>query len=153
MLKKTRSGTDKVKVTFVLPPQPHAGHVHVVGDFNEWQADTPMKRDKEGRWRATVELEPGREYQFRYLVDGQHWVNDDAADRYVPNAFGADNSVLTTPAGASAASAKAGTGTGGKRSSASGTRSKGNGSAGPKKSGGGTSRGGSSGTTSRGTGE
>ncbi|HEX9107078.1 MAG TPA: isoamylase early set domain-containing protein [Longimicrobiales bacterium] len=106
MLKKTRSGADKVKVTFVLPPQPEAGHVHVVGDFNDWQAETPMKRDKEGRWRATVELDSGREYEFRYLVNGNYWINDEAADRYVPNGFGTDNCVLATPEPAAAGSAR-----------------------------------------------
>ncbi len=125
MLKKTRSGADKVKVTFVLPSQPNADHVHVVGDFNHWQASTPMKRDKEGRWRATVELEPGREYQFRYLVDGNEWVNDEAADRYDPNPFGADNCVLTTPAGDGSAgrASRAESAGASKRSVAGGTRS------------------------------
>ncbi len=98
MLKKTRS-TDKgtVKVTFVLGSQPNAHHVHVAGTFNDWQASTPMKRQKDGTWRATVELEPGRNYEFRYLVDGNVWVNDEAADAYVPNPFGADNCLLRTP--------------------------------------------------------
>lgn len=109
MLKKTRSGTDeKVKVTFVVRPPAEADHVHVVGDFNDWQAATPMKKDKEGRWRATLALEPGREYEFRYLVDGNYWVNDEAADRYVPNPFGADNCVLTTPEVASETATGAG---------------------------------------------
>ncbi|HEX9108021.1 MAG TPA: isoamylase early set domain-containing protein, partial [Longimicrobiales bacterium] len=84
-------------MTFVLSSQPNADHVHVAGDFNDWQASTPMKRQKDGSFRATVELEPGREYQFRYLVDGNNWVNDEAADGYVPNPFGADNSVVRTP--------------------------------------------------------
>ncbi len=98
MLKKTRS-TDKgtAKVTFVLGSQPNAHHVHVAGTFNDWQASTPMKRQKDGTWRATVELEPGRNYEFRYLVDGNVWVNDEAADAYVPNPFGADNCLLRTP--------------------------------------------------------
>jgi len=98
MLKKTRSGeAGKAKVTFVLAPQANADHVHVVGDFNGWQAATPMKRQKDGSWRATVELQPAREYQFRYLVDGNVWVNDEAADAYVPNPFGVDNCVVRTP--------------------------------------------------------
>ncbi len=98
MLKKTRS-TDKgtTKVSFVLGSQPNAHHVHVAGTFNDWQASTPMKRQKDGTWRATVELEAGRNYEFRYLVDGNVWVNDEAADAYVPNPFGADNCLLRTP--------------------------------------------------------
>lgn len=97
MLKKTRAAASGAKVTFVLPSQPNADHVHVVGDFNHWRASTPMKRQKDGSWRASVDLEPG-EYEFRYLVDGNMWVNDEAADGYRMGPFGADNSVVQVAA-------------------------------------------------------
>jgi hypothetical protein len=45
-----------------------------------------------------LELEPGREYPFRYLVNGEHWCNDWHADAYVPGDFGEDNCVVVTPA-------------------------------------------------------
>lgn len=122
MLKKTRSGEDRAKVTFVLGSQPNADHVHVAGDFNGWQADTPMKRQKDGSWRATVELEPGRDYQFRYLVDGNHWVNDEAADAYVANPFGADNCVVRTPEAAGLAAAARRSGSRKGKNPATGTR-------------------------------
>ncbi len=122
MLKKTRSGEDRAKVTFVLGSQPNADHVHVAGDFNGWQATTPMKRQKDGSWRATVELGAGRDYQFRYLVDGNFWVNDEAADAYVPNPFGADNCVVRTPEPAAARKSTArGGGTRAGRNPAAGT--------------------------------
>jgi len=38
----------------------------------------------------------GREYAFRYRVDGERWENDPGADKYVPNPFGSDNSVVVT---------------------------------------------------------
>ena len=119
MLKKTRSAEGMARVTFVLPSQPNAGHIHVAGDFNGWQVATPMKRQKDGSWRATVELEPGREYQFRYLVDGNVWVNDESADAYVPNGFGADNCVVRTPEAGVPATAARRSGAG--RSPATGT--------------------------------
>jgi len=31
---------------------------------------------------------------FRYLVDGERWENDWAADAYVPNPFGGEDSVV-----------------------------------------------------------
>ena len=67
------------KVTFTLPAG--EGEVAtVVGDFNSWDREaTPMRKNKTG-YSATVELEPGREYQFRYLIDGERWANDDEAD-------------------------------------------------------------------------
>ena len=42
----------------------------------------------------TVDLDAGRAYRFRYLLDGQRWDNDWAADAYVANDFGGDDSVV-----------------------------------------------------------
>ena len=42
----------------------------------------------------TLKLEAGREYEFRYLIDGNEWRNDWYADEYVLNAFGSKNSVI-----------------------------------------------------------
>jgi len=39
-------------------------------------------------------MESGREQQFRYLADGKIWHNDEAADKYVANALGSENSVV-----------------------------------------------------------
>lgn len=44
----------------------------------------------------TVDLEPGREYQFRYLVNDETWLNDPQADKYVPNPCGDQNCVVVT---------------------------------------------------------
>jgi 1,4-alpha-glucan branching enzyme len=81
------------KVTFQLSKE--AKHVALVGEFNGWnEASTPMKKSKEGVFSATIELETGREYQYRYLVDGSNWVNDDSADKHVATPLGNDNSVI-----------------------------------------------------------
>ena len=82
-----------MRVTFALQ-RPDADAVHVVGDFTDWQASKAMRRSAEGTWRVGVELPSGREYGFRYLVDGVHWVNDPSADKYAPNPYGSDNSVV-----------------------------------------------------------
>jgi 1,4-alpha-glucan branching enzyme len=85
------------KVTFRLPriAAPGAKAVCIVGDFNGWSiyAD-PMKKLKSGDFTITLELEPGREYQFRYLIDEQRWENDWNADRYEKSPYGTDNSVV-----------------------------------------------------------
>jgi 1,4-alpha-glucan branching enzyme len=97
MLNKRRfKEQNVVRVTFVVPPHVEGNTVHLLGDFNEWQRSLPMRRQKNGSWRITVALEPGREYQFRYLVDGQMWLNDPQADRYVANPYGEENSVVVT---------------------------------------------------------
>jgi 1,4-alpha-glucan branching enzyme len=69
----------------------------LVGDFNDWNRTShPMIQDRDGAWRITLELEAGHEYQFRYLVNGNNWHNDWHADKYVPNPYGGDNSVVAT---------------------------------------------------------
>jgi 1,4-alpha-glucan branching enzyme len=96
MLKKRRFSKDNVvKVTFALPPETAHESVRVVGEFNGWEG-TPLERQKDGTWKTTVSLEPGREYEFRYLVDSERWLNDPNADGHVSNPFGEDNSVVAT---------------------------------------------------------
>jgi len=86
------------KVTFRLPriAAPDATSVCIVGDFNDWNIyANPMKKLKKGDFTITLNLEPGREYQFRYLIDGSRWENDWNADKYVKSPFGdSDNSVI-----------------------------------------------------------
>ena len=96
MLDKNYLKTRNVcKVTFSLPAAVQGENVFLVGDFNEWsETTTPMKRQKDGSFTVTLELEKGKEYQFRYLVNGSEWHNDWQADRYVPNPFSGDNSVV-----------------------------------------------------------
>jgi hypothetical protein len=84
-----------VEVTFTLPADVHAATVALCGEFNDWSAeDARLERGSDGSWRATVALEPGRSYRYRYLLDGQRWENDRQADRYVPNALGSIDSVV-----------------------------------------------------------
>ena len=74
---------------------PNAKRVSVVGDFNDWdQSATPMTRRKNGSLAASVSLEPGRTYRFRYLLDDGRWGNDWDADDYVANDFGGEDSVV-----------------------------------------------------------
>jgi 1,4-alpha-glucan branching enzyme len=86
------------KVTFLIPKEAvvTGKKVYLVGDFNGWDHDaTPMKKQKDGAFSVTLNLEQGREYQFRYLIDGTKWENDWNADKYVPSSFGdAENSAI-----------------------------------------------------------
>ncbi len=80
----------EANVTFQLAAEtaPNASQVSLVGDFNNWdESSIEMKKLKSGAFKATVKLKTGREYQFRYLIDGKVWENDWAADKYVPNNF------------------------------------------------------------------
>lgn len=84
-------------VTFVLPKDaaPEAASVCVLGEFNNWSPDAHqlMKRD-EGDFAITLELEAGRAYRFRYVIDGWKYENDWFADRYEPNPYGGEDSVV-----------------------------------------------------------
>jgi 1,4-alpha-glucan branching enzyme len=86
------------KVTFRLSKTAaqSARHVHLVGEFNQWNIlAAPMKRLKNGSFVLTLDLEPDRAYQFRYLIDQVRWENDEKADKYVATPFGdCDNSVV-----------------------------------------------------------
>jgi 1,4-alpha-glucan branching enzyme len=96
--KSPGSKPDTVLVTFRLPATIWAETVHLVGDFNGWNRHShPLTRSREDEcWQITLEFERNRVFQFRYLVNGTDWQNDWCADRYVPNPFGGDNSVLET---------------------------------------------------------
>ena len=84
------------QVTFELPEGIQAQKVSVVGDFNNWDENTDRMKKVKQVWKATVELDKDQEYQFRYLVNGTDWHNDDGADKYVPNNISGDNSVVVT---------------------------------------------------------
>ena len=98
-LKKTFS-KDKKKctVTFTVSAEAAQGakKINIAGDFNSWSStDTPLKQGKDGSFSVKLELDADKEYQFRYLLDGKHWENDWAADKYIPAPFShTDNSVV-----------------------------------------------------------
>ena len=100
MIKKQFLKTKPVcKVTFSLPAEAvqSAEKVELVGEFSNWMnAPITMSKLKDGSFKATVELEVGKDYQFRYVLDGSKWENDWQADAYVPSAASyEDNSVVS----------------------------------------------------------
>ncbi len=99
MIKKQFLKTKPVcKATFTLPVEaaPEAETVQLVGDFNDWKIDDApeMKKQKNGMFKLVLDLETGKNYEYRYLVDGTVWINDWEADEYTPNPYGVDNCVV-----------------------------------------------------------
>lgn len=85
------------RVTFRLTADVQSASL--VGDFNLWNpAVTPLERTEDGAFGVTLALESGRPYRFRYLVDGEQWLNDDTADGWVPNQFGSADSIIAIEA-------------------------------------------------------
>jgi 1,4-alpha-glucan branching enzyme len=96
MLKKSYSKTGTMcRVTFKYENKEKAESAVVAGDFNGWSLqETPMKKLKDGSFSATLFLPVGHSYYFRYVLDGNVWVNDAGADGFFPNEYGEANSVL-----------------------------------------------------------
>jgi 1,4-alpha-glucan branching enzyme len=89
--KKVCRATFKLVTDKINPPE----KVSIVGDFNDWNAEaTPMKKGKDGSFSVSIDFPLNTIYQFRYLIDGSRWENDDAADNYELSSFGTDNSVI-----------------------------------------------------------
>ncbi|MBA3009908.1 MAG: isoamylase early set domain-containing protein [Proteobacteria bacterium] len=86
------------KTTFRLSTEEarNAKHVSIVGEFNNWnKTANPMKPLKDGGFVATLDLETGREYQFRYCFDRIAWGNDPGADTYLYSSYGnCENSMI-----------------------------------------------------------
>ncbi len=87
------------KITFSIPKSlgEKFDTISLVGDFNNWDPSVNMftETESDGTFTASVVLQSGKEYQFRYLGDGVHWFNEDEADKEVETYFeGANNSVI-----------------------------------------------------------
>ena len=87
----------KVSFRFDAAETSGAKTVQLLGDFNNWDKSAePMVALKTNDFTATLELEAGKAYQFRYLIDGSVWKNDSQADYFAANSFGEENSVVST---------------------------------------------------------
>lgn len=95
MIKK-KSYKTSVRVIFELPAEAAEEGAAVVGNFNGWspkegEMDYIKTRDV---WKKAVSFEPGDRVEFRYLLDGETWLNEDEADDQVDNEYFEQNSVL-----------------------------------------------------------
>jgi len=73
------------KVTFTVAADQQVESVALAGDFNQWDPQAlPMKKNKQGVFSTSLNLPKDQSYQFRYVINGEQWVNDDQADSYLP---------------------------------------------------------------------
>lgn len=76
---------------------PGARSVEVVGSFNDWtRGKLDLKDDDhDGVWDGAAIL-PAGQHEYMFVVDGERWVADPLAGRYVDDGFGAgqQNSLL-----------------------------------------------------------
>lgn len=86
------------KVTFSLPLEaaPDATEVKLLGDFNDWDWEKGIAMKLvNAAYTVMIELETGRQYEFRYLIDNYIWENDWEADGYLPTPYGVYNSIVS----------------------------------------------------------
>jgi 1,4-alpha-glucan branching enzyme len=95
--KKVEKPISTTKVTFTLPKEAveNAETVALLGDFNNWEKGVSLKKQKDGSFSTAVELEKGRSYEYRFLINGEKWENAWNAETYKPTPFGVFNSVVT----------------------------------------------------------
>ena len=96
MLRKSYSKTGEIcRVTFKYNNPENAEIATIAGKFNSWSLqENPMKKLKNGSFSVTLSLQTGNSYPFRYVLNGNTWVNDEEADSYLPNEYGEENSVV-----------------------------------------------------------
>jgi 1,4-alpha-glucan branching enzyme len=95
MLRKDKAAGGKVKVTFSMPALEGVTTLYLVGSFNDWNdTGTPLVHGADGSWSVALTLEAGWAHQYRFRDQDGGWHNDWAADSYIPNEFGSENSVV-----------------------------------------------------------
>ena len=99
-LKKVFLTDNTCKVTFKVAKDAckNVSKINIVGDFNSWSStETPLIKQQDGSFSVTLDLIQNREFQFRYLFDGDRWENDVNADKYCPAPYSqVDNSIVST---------------------------------------------------------
>ncbi|MEL7220347.1 MAG: glycoside hydrolase family 13 [Bacteroidota bacterium] len=102
MIKKQYSKTKPVcKVTFSVTTDQvgKKTDVRVLGNFNDWSWDKGLVlKSKKKNYEGTIELPAGATYEFRYMLNGDTWFNDEAADDYTPTPFFSHNCVFAVDA-------------------------------------------------------
>lgn len=82
-------------VTLVLYA-PGKSHIHLLGDFNNWEKDNEFQLFKDGDywWYTLTGLEKGKEYGFQYLVDNSFKIGDAYCEKILDPRF--DNEIPAT---------------------------------------------------------
>jgi predicted flap endonuclease-1-like 5' DNA nuclease len=93
------------KVTFTLSADvvADATEALLLGEFNNWDQNSgiSLKKQKDGSFKASANLEAGKTYQYRYLLNDGRWVNDLNAENFAyADGFAVENCVITVPVAA-----------------------------------------------------
>ena len=90
-LSKKKNVLKEVEFSFYAPL---SQSVHVAGSFNDWDPSKLfLKKNKEGNWSGKTKLGTGQ-YEYKFLIDGQWWENDQKPVALACDGHGGLNSVL-----------------------------------------------------------
>jgi len=77
--------------------RPNAKFISLVGDFNNWNPENDlMVKDKDGIWRLTKKLSPGKTYRYKFYIDGE-WEIDTFNENSGSSPLGELCSLLVLP--------------------------------------------------------
>ncbi len=83
------------KVLFVFYDD-RAASVSLAGDFNAWDGNkTKLDKDEHGFWWAALDAPPPGLYHYKFIVNGERWLEDPNNGMKAPDNYGGLNSVLT----------------------------------------------------------
>jgi serine protease AprX len=69
--------------------------VALAGDFNGWNANhTRFAKTANGLWRAEIDSPPPGRYYYKFVVDGDRWLDDPSNGLKAPDNYGGFNAVL-----------------------------------------------------------
>jgi serine protease AprX len=72
-----------------------AERVALAGDFNNWNPqDAPFVRETDGLWRAEVERPRAGRCRYKFVVNGERWLEDPLNGMKEPDEYGGFNSLL-----------------------------------------------------------
>jgi serine protease AprX len=73
-----------------------AASVSLAGDFNGWDFNkTKLCKDEHGFWRIALDAPPPGVYQYKFIINGEWWLEDPNNEMTAPDNHGGLNSVLT----------------------------------------------------------
>ena len=72
-----------------------AHSVSVAGDFNGWsKVDTPLTRNPSGLWSTEIVVPQTGRFEYKFILNGQRWIEDPNNGMKAPDSYGGLNSVL-----------------------------------------------------------
>ncbi|MDX2034786.1 MAG: S8 family serine peptidase [Blastocatellia bacterium] len=72
-----------------------ARSVSLAGDFNQWRPDaSSFHKQSNGIWRAQIKMLPPGQYQYKFVIDEERWIDDPGNGMKSPDGHGGFNSIL-----------------------------------------------------------